>query len=431
MKLRSDEYAKCAELEHSKIIRQRYRQGQFDFVDLLYKGKFWLSKSDCMGGSREKRRDYTTYGYSTSPVTFCLDCIRESIKENGFGYFKAIWWRSHWCRIHLKRLAVLCSEGKDLSQDISTILSGQSVASMAVVSHQHFFRYGDKPFYLSIDSSFGQFIKQVNFDYGIPRCIKDISLFHMSPCFSSKFFSWFIDNIEVFKQYEVSRYCRIWLNLFNKDHSVKYKYSYVTLIDYVDVFFNFLSQESIEDFREFVNTHSFFDEENDVLILKQMNCSKCPSFSWSTECSRNLDIVRYRLTPPVIRRNDIESFNRFMERVGSDSRLTHTCEDLKARSIESDMGSVFELNDRDYVCPGLQPTTHELPKHGLSLLGWADLENINHALESSSQWQIDYPLYSDVPIYVVDESDGINGFWPEIPFNKPISWMEFMCLDLE
>jgi hypothetical protein len=120
-----------------------------------------------------------------------------------------------------------------------------------------------------------------------------------------------------------------------------------------------------------------------------------------------------------------------MERVGSDSRLTHTCGDLKARAIESDIGSVFELNDRDYVCTGLKPTTHASLAHDLTILGWVDLENINYALESSTQWQIDYPLYSDVPVYVVDESDGVNGFWPEIPFNKPIGWMEFMCLESE
>jgi hypothetical protein len=421
----------CTELEHSQIIRHRYLQGQFDVVDLLYKGKFWLSKSDCQGLPREKRRDYTTYGYSTSPVTFCLDCIKESIREYGFGYFKAVWWRSHWCRIHQKHLSVLCSEGKHFSQDIRKILSGQSVPSMEVVSNEHFFQYGDKPFNLSIDSSFGLFITQVNFDYGIPRCIEDIYLFDMSPCFGSKFFSWFVDNIEVFKQHELSRGCRTWLNLFGKDRSVKYRYSYATLIDYVDVFFNFLSQESIDKFREFVSTHSFFDEDNDVLLLKRMNCSKCPNLSWSKECSRGLDIVRYRLTPPVIMRNNIKSFNRFMERIGSDSRRTHTCEELKDRSIESDIGSVFELNDRDYLCPGLQPTTHDLAKHGLTLLGWADLENINHTLESSAQWQVDYPLYSDVPIYVVDESDGINGFWPEIPFNQYVSWGEFMYIEHE
>lgn len=131
-----------------------------------------------MGEPRETRRDYATYGYSISPVTFCLDCIRESIIDNGFGYFKATWWRSHWCRIHQKRLTVLCSEGKDLSQDILTILSGQIVASMEVALHRHFFRYGEEPFYLSIDASFGKLIKQINFYFGIPRCIKDTALFH-------------------------------------------------------------------------------------------------------------------------------------------------------------------------------------------------------------------------------------------------------------
>lgn len=303
------------------------------------------------------------------------------------------------------------------------------MTSIEFVSSRHFLQYGEKAFQLSIDSSFGQLFREVNYNYGIPNRIKDIALFQVSPCFGRKFLSWFIDNIEVFEKYVVGRDCRTWLSLFGKDRSIKYRYTYFALHDYIKVFFNFLCQESIDEFREFVSTHSFFDEENDVLILKRMNCSKCPNLSWSTECSRGLDIARHRLTPPVIRRNDIEFFNCFMEKIGDELRLTHTCEELKARSIESDIGSVFELNDRDYVCPGLQPTTHGTSEHGLTLLGWADLENINHALESSVQWQIDYPLYSDVPIYVVDESVGINRFWPEIPFNKHISWMEFMYLE--
>lgn len=419
------------ESEYSKIIRHRYQRGDFNCTDLLYKGKYWISKDDCIGIPRTKRRDYRTYGYSTSPVTFCIDCIRESIREFGFGYFKAIWWHSHWCRIHQKRLTVLCSQGKELSQDILTTLSGQSVASMEVVSYRHFFRYGEEPFYLSIDSSFGKLIQQVNFYFGIPSCIEDVCLFHLSPCFGSEFFSWFVDNIEVFKQYKLSRECRTWLNVFGKDRSVQYRYAYITLIDYVDVFFNFLSQESIGELQDFVETYAFFDEDNYLLIPKQVNCSKCPKLSWGTGCVRGLDIVRYRLTPPVIKRNNIESFNRCMERVGSSTRLTHTCEKLKARSIESDIGAVFELNDRDYICSGLQPTTHDTPKHELTLLGWADLENINPTLESTAQWQIDYPLNTALPVYVVDESYGVNGFWPEIPFNQRISWTEFMLLESE
>lgn len=431
MNIRSYEFSKRAELDHSKLLRQRYLQGQFDIVDLLYKEKYWISKSDCMGEPREKRRDYVAYGSSTSPVTFCLDCIRESIRENGFGYFKSTWWRSHWCRNHQKRLTVLCSEGKTLSQDILTVLSGKMVTSVEPASSRHFLRYREKAFQLSIDSSFGQLFREVNFNYGIPRNIKDIALFNLSPCFGRKFLSWFIDNIELFKQHDLGQDCRAWISLFGKDRSVKYRYSHTALIDYINVFFNFLSQNSIDEFREFVSNYSFFDEENDVLILKRMNCSKCPNLSWSMDCSRSLDIARYRLTPPVIRRNDIESFNSFMEQIGDELRLTRTCKELKAKSIESDIGSVVELNDKDYLCPGLQPTTHGSPEYGLTLLGWANLENINHVLESSAQWQIDYPLYSDVPIYVVDESDGINGFWPEIPFNKPISWVEFMLLESE
>lgn len=409
---------KVKELEHSKIIRHRYMLGNYDCSDLLYSGRYWIAEEDCNSISTHKKTNYRLYSGVTSPITFCPDCMRESIRDYGFGYFKAVWWRSFWCRKHRQRLMVICSKGKHLSKDISIVLSGRTPISFAPMSIEYFCRVGEEPFHLTIDSSFGQLVTQVNSNYGVPHYIKDIKIFNLSYCFNKVFVGWVIDNIKVFKNSNIDRYSQAWLNLFDKERSVKYRYSHLALADYATVFFNFLSQESIDEFKEFIQTYAFYDEVNDLLILKQINCSKCPQSYWGMKCIRGLDIVRYRLTPPVIRRNNIENFNRFMERVGDDFRLTHTSEELKARSIEGDIGSVFELNDRDYVCPRLQPTIHNFSEYDLTLLGWADLENINYALEPRDQWAIDYPLYSDTSIFVVDESVEINRYWPEISFNK-------------
>ena len=422
---------KVIELEHSKIIRHRYLLGNYDCSDLLYSGRYWIAEDDCNSISTHKKTNYRLYSGVTSPITFCPDCIQESIRDCGFGYFKAVWWRSLWCRKHQQRLMVICSKGKDLSKDISIVLSGRTPISFAPISIEHFCRVDEEPFHLTIDSSFGQLIVQVNFNYGIPSCIKDINIFNLSYCFNKFFVSWFIDNISVFKSSNIDRYSKVWLNLFDKEHSVKYRYSHLALADYATVFFNFLSQESIDEFKKFIQSYAFYDEVNDLLILKQINCSKCPKFSWSMSCIRGLDIVRHRLTPPVIMRNNVESFNRFMVRMGHKTRLTRTCEHLKTISIDSDIGSVFYLNDGNFVCSGLQPFTYTSLDYNLTLLGWVDLENIDHALDPTTQWQIDFPLYSNSPVYVVDEPDGINVFLPKIPFNEHVSWMTFMQLEHE
>ncbi|MEZ8740543.1 hypothetical protein AB6E21_10980 [Photobacterium swingsii] len=34
------------------------------------------------------------------PITYCPDCIKEMIRENGFGYFRKNWGRESWCDNH-------------------------------------------------------------------------------------------------------------------------------------------------------------------------------------------------------------------------------------------------------------------------------------------------------------------------------------------
>ena len=418
---------KLKELEHSKLIRKRYVLGHFDLTDMFYKGKYWISINECKGYTDRKSRDRNTYGFLTSAITFCPDCIRESIQENGFGYFKSIWWKSHWCRVHQKKLNVICSEGKKLSQDILTILSGKTVEAIEVASYEHFFNRDPEPFHLSIDSSFGELMVKVNYYFGIPICIKEFHLFNISPCLGKVFISWLIDNIKVFQNKYFNGDIKAWLNLFNKERSIKFRCSYNSLVNHIHVFFNLLCQESIQEFHDFIKLNAFYDEDQDLLFLKKVNCSKCPNSSWSTECRKSLDINRYRLTPPVVLRDEVERFELSSNR-HTLNIVPKTCEEIKIKSIKGHIGKCFEL-DSNYICSKLEPKSYGRSVKDISIKGWVDLENINSNLKDNILWEVDYPISENISIYVYDELSSSNDFWPEIPFNVRVDWLTFMLLE--
>lgn len=79
-----------------------------------------------------------SYSDSKGQITirFCEDCIGESIKENGFGYFKAEWLSSIHCSTHDVNLRELTSINRQSAAvEIRRVFSGCSVSESQISFH--------------------------------------------------------------------------------------------------------------------------------------------------------------------------------------------------------------------------------------------------------------------------------------------------------
>ncbi|MBY8219784.1 hypothetical protein ACSEYT_00450 [Vibrio cidicii] len=99
-------------------------------------------------------------------IRFCEDCIGESIKENGFGYFKAEWLSSIHCSIHDVNLRELTSRNRQSAAvEISRAFSGRPVSESQI------------SFDLDKDSH-------------LYRESKSDELYHIMPCLLDAFYMW-------------------------------------------------------------------------------------------------------------------------------------------------------------------------------------------------------------------------------------------------
>lgn len=417
------------ELLHSKYVRKRILQGTYNFTDYIYKNQYWAPCS-VINRDDENHRISRSKISSTaiSPIAYCKECISNSIREFGYGYFKRVWWRSSWCRVHRRKLSVLTSSGRLLSEDILAVLSGFEEKSSSSISFEHYYHRSQRePFPLKLMASYGELHLDVAKDYGIPQIIKQECLFKFTPCFQKEFLLWFLtQHDELIRQLNYRADLQAFIYIFRTKSSTILHVDSTCLRDYTLLFFNLFCQEPNQLFREFIESNAYLVNDN-LLKCTKYHCSMCPDIGWSKMCSESCDIYRVRLTEPVLRFDGSD-----LVREGKSYYLSE--KDISSvLSKESQIDKIYYMYDGEYICDfenrkqqGAYPKVTDL-KDKYTLVGWRDTDR---DLSDDSHLSIDYPLYSGAKTVVLPSLSSIP-FWPEIQFDTYISLMEWFQLNFK
>ncbi|HDZ9500319.1 TPA: hypothetical protein RUZ94_003222 [Vibrio cholerae] len=189
------------------------------------------------------------------PVRFCIECIKTSLKINGFGYFKADWLSATKCAVHNVNLEEITSGNrKSAVLSIKQVLSGRGTPESQTCTQldENGHKYSD---------------------------LTDQPSYHVMPCLLNKFYNW------------ASRKCRKselrheYLSFFDP-YGVK---KYISDERLVRQFFYFKENYS-EEFKAFWEQSAEIKEYRfgfrEKLSLAETlaksrgeNCSKC--FQWS------------------------------------------------------------------------------------------------------------------------------------------------------
>lgn len=415
------------ELIQSRLVRDSMLHGNYNFTRFLYEKKYWvpssvIEKNESHGHVSKSKVN----GFATSPIAYCKDCISDSIFEFGYGYFKRVWWRSSWCRVHQKKLRVLTSIGRWLSQDILAVLSGFEAKSSSQISYEHYYhRISKKPFQLNLLAPYGELYIDVDYDFGIPQNIKYAGLFEFTPCFQVEFLFWYLTkHDELTRQLSYRADLQAFIFLFRAKPSTVLNVDLSSLIDYVFLFFNLFCQESNQFFKEFVESNAYLANDN-ILKCSKYNCSMCPNIEWSKACGESQDICRVRLFEPVLR-----FFGSGLVRVGKEYfRAAEDNSVMLSKSTQID--KIHYINNGDYVCDfkdrerrTVYSELYDLYEK-YTLLGWRD-KNYNSSAVNPSV--VDYPLYNEAQVMVIPHQSNVT-FWPEIQFDTFVSWEVFVELE--
>lgn len=409
-----------SELEHSRYIRSLIRQGKFDFSKVIYKGLYWSPMVEyCIEGY--KRQPPWVKWFSASPITYCPNCIDESIREFGFGYFKTVWWRSVWCRRHRKKLKVIQpSKEKTMSALILETLSGKESLNSCIVSLECFPRPPSSILNIRLKTQDGFQYRDVGGNYKIPHFIMRNCLFELAPCFRHQFLLWVIHNHEyLLDALPYQSNLRVFFSLFKPKVSIIYRSSTIQLADYAIVFFNLFCQEDVELFRCFIESNTFYVEKANLLMIRKLSCSLCPKSDWSKFCSQSRDIARIRLTPPVLRRHHIDNINAWRKRLGELPLLDPVDEDVINLASNTQMDEIHYVKSTEYICSQLDENVNRFERDSIecsyTLLGWQDLEVVTNKVDN--HLTISLPLFSDVEV-IVDDGFCPSEVWPEIVFDR-------------
>ena len=335
------------ELSHSLQIRKCMIQGEHDFSDLTY-GSHWSSEYYTSFSKRE-RIDKKIPQKDLSQVTYCPSCNIESIRELGYAYFKKVWWRSHWCRVHRKKLYFLTGKNKSLWEDIVCVLRGQEP-----LNFERFDNIDASSEHIKISSCYGELHIDFRENFSYPYCVRRKCIFQFSPCFQITFLKWcFSKHKKILSQISYGNGNRQFFSKFLVKPFIIDRYSLNKTDDYAYVFFNLLCREKPPIFIDFISNYVFYIEEQNILKNSNASCSKCPRLDWSRSCCLSKEIYRKRLLEPVMIFNGEESF-----RIGMD---VFKVED---RSIElaqcCQIDSIYFMNN-NRLCD-FSDTMHS-PKH--------------------------------------------------------------------
>jgi hypothetical protein len=400
--------SKNKELIHSKKIRHLIIQGVFDFSGLFDGNHQWISfarlgirdpRTSNYKLSKKQLEIKNERKFATSLISFCPDCIEDSIKEYGYGFFKKAWWRNYYCKIHNKNLLIVKDKSKaKLSKSIMNILSGRWQTLRNVTSME-------KSDILLFHSKSIKSIKRVDVDLPIRlgrianrylSVIKENgNNYQISFCLRAKLLDWFDSNYEKISE-ELKKYYRCDnLIIFYPEKNDIPLISEFESDDFFLLFVYFLEKEKLGIYEEFLLENTRLIQGTNLVADIASNCQKCPSARWGNVCAASLSILRTRLIIPVLYDSMI---NKLIAPKEIDTILHY---------------DLIHYEESNKYCKEIRLT--EKGKEDIigkvQLLGWCDINSRAPNVLNLDKLPIDFPLVSESSVWVDPDLD--NG---DIPF---------------
>lgn len=228
----------------------------------------------------------------TKEIRFCTLCIRESIRLNGCGYFKADWLFSENCSIHEHSLQMLSfHSGCNVSHEILQILSG---------------RHENKNL---ISTNTKQAKKSIVFSLARPKNGIDYNgnKLYIMPCLKKNIHRWLAKNVDILYESNVSMRYSLSRDAYYAS-TAKYKFMndgklhmYIkNLLKHKDQYFMEYFEKSFQPSLHYFGMRRPDSFCETLYKSTDSNCSRCQMLASDGEpCPLNLNISRFRLNELV------------------------------------------------------------------------------------------------------------------------------------
>lgn len=227
-------------------------------------------------------------------ITFCMDCIRDSIQLNGCGYFKSAWLFSRTCSIHQCSLQTLSVRSKE-----NVFYALKDVISGRLELH-------------GTTTTIADVVKKDKLDYidqSLPVAQAEDGLVYVMPCLKTSLSRWLVRNAE--RLYNDNNHMRF--SLISDSMYISGKYKFLTdgkIYNYMIYAFKVREPLFIEYIaHHFQLAHYYFGMRQKesfhatVYRLSGSNCSRCLMSNIERPCPISPIIAYFELDYKVYCKN--------------------------------------------------------------------------------------------------------------------------------
>lgn len=219
------------------------------------------------------------------PILFCPECVKESINNKGFGYFKTDWVFNDYCKVHRERLfRITAKTNNESNEGVRHALSGIVSSSHATQNYKVRFR---------------------------KKRQSRVAPYTLSACFFVTFERWLAHNrlyLPISFYMMMAEKCHIYL--FDILYTKLGTYRYISdenINNILEILYiikpKIFRNDFIKKLCKITNQKAGVNKTNDVIFqtlkIKSHNCDKCPHRKSDISCYISKSIVRTFVYPGI------------------------------------------------------------------------------------------------------------------------------------